>query len=119
MTAPGFTRTFLYMLGGLIVWAVRFLAVYIFTALACARGWAEAELAGIGLVPASIVLATLLGVGACLVLIVHARRRIALRPEGDDNARFVHAVAALVAGIAIVAMVWETVPAFLVTACAA
>ena len=117
MTAPGFTRTFLYMLGGLIVWAIRFLAVYIFTALACARGWAEAELAGFGIVPAAIVLAAIAGIGACLALIVHACRRMRLRPEGDDNARFVHGLAALIAGIATVAMIWETVPAFFVTAC--
>ena len=35
------TPTFLYLGGGLIVWFVRFIGVYAFTGLACARSWQD------------------------------------------------------------------------------
>ena len=51
--------TFLYMLAGLIVWSVRFLAVSSFTAIACSRGWTGEAFAGIGLIPFVVALLTL------------------------------------------------------------
>lgn len=119
MPAALFTPTFLYMLGGLIVWGVRFLAVYSFTALACARGWSEATPGGIGLVPLVVGIATLVAVLGCVALLAKAVTRLGDRSsqEGAENTRFVHIIAASVAALAILAMVWETLPFLLITGC--
>jgi hypothetical protein len=119
---PGsFTLAFLYMSGGLVVWAVRFLAVYIITALACAREWADVQMAGVPILPAALVAATFVGLAACGVLLVRSAR--ALRAGGAEGAEgtssFVHAVAALVAGLAALAMIWETLPVLFVPVCTA
>jgi hypothetical protein len=116
MTA-GFTPTFLYMLGGLIVWAARFLAVYGFTGLACARPWSTATIAGFPLLPAIVVASAVIGVAICAALATYAVS--GFRSEGSENLRFVHAVAALVAGIAILAIIYETAPVFFLPGCAA
>jgi hypothetical protein len=120
MRPGGFTPTILYLLGGLIVWAARFLFIYSFTALACARGLADASLFGFGIVPAVNVLAASIGVAICLTLIATAvaRLRLIQADEEDGSARFIHILAALVAGIAIVAMFWETIPVLFIPACA-
>lgn len=112
-----FTPTFLYMLGGLIIWGVRFLAAYSFTGIACARGWADNE-AG-GLVPLTIGAASLFAVLGCSALVANAMLRLRTGPAaaGGESVRFVHAVAALVAAFAIVAIVWETLPVLLVPVC--
>ena len=118
---PGFTPTFLYLAGGLIVWAVRFLAVYIIVALACARGWSDATFLGLRVVDSVPVLATILGVAVCLALILNAFARLRALPAGGaaENSRFVHVVAALIAGIAMLAMILETAPVFFLSSCAA
>ncbi len=112
-----FLPTFLYLGGGLIVWMARFIGVYAFSGLACARSWQDAALFGFGLVPAVLVLTAALGVAACLALILHAAAR--LRRGGAENTRFVHVVAALVAGIAALAMVLETAPILFLPICPA
>jgi hypothetical protein len=106
----GFAGATFYLLAGLIVWAARFLGVYIFTAVACARGAAE-------LVPPVMVGAALLGSAICVALIVYALR--SLRTGTAENFRFFHIIAALVAAISILAMGWETVPALIIPVCPA
>jgi hypothetical protein len=99
----------LYLLGGLVVWAARFLGVYIFAAVACARGTPE-------LVPPVMAGTALLGGAICIALILHAMRKLkAGVPE--ENAHFIHIVAALVAGISILAMAWEIVPVLIIPVC--
>jgi hypothetical protein len=95
----------------------RFIAIYGFTGLACARGWQDAVLLGFDLIPAVITLSTILGVGACLVLIFYAVRH--LRNAGEENVRFVHFVAAFVAAAGAVAMLFETAPVLFLAECAA
>jgi hypothetical protein len=112
-----FATVFLYLCGGLIVWMARFIGVYAFTGLACARSWQDTALFGIGLVPAVLVLSAALGISACLALILYAVGR--LRRSGEENARFIHVVAALVAGIGALAMAQETAPILFLPICAA
>jgi hypothetical protein len=117
MPAALFTPTFLYMTAGLIVWALRFLAVYSFAGLACAGGWTDT---GDALNPITIfvVASAGIGVGLCAAVALHAlaRVRTALVAETNDRG-FVHMLAALVAGIAALAIVWETLPVFVVPVC--
>jgi len=111
-----FIPTFFYLGGGLIVWMARFIGVYAFTGLACARSWQDAMLLGFGLVPAVLILSALFGVAICLALTLYAVSR--LRAD-EENARFVHGVAALVAGTSALAMVLETAPVLFIPACPA
>ena len=91
-----------WMSSGAIVWAAHFTALYGFTALACARGLA-------GAVPWVASGATLAAIGALgLIAYVHAGRR------ADFKAWMTLAVA----GLAFAALIYETVPLFIVPACA-
>ena len=114
---PRFTPTFLYLGGGLIVWFARFIGIYGFTGIACARGWQDAALLGFDLVAAAITLSTVLGVGACAALIAYAVNH--MRRTDEENWRFMHFVAAFVAGAGALAMIFETAPVFFLTECAA
>ena len=58
MTPMGFTRRLLFLLSGLLVWAVHFGLVYAVTALACARGFSGNSSGGFGVVPLVIAAAT-------------------------------------------------------------
>jgi hypothetical protein len=96
-----FASTALRIASGVIVWAAHFAVIYGVTALACARGDAS-------LVPWIIGLATLLGVAFTTAIIVRSY------PRRDD---FAHWMAATLAGIAMLAMVWEAIAAFVARSC--
>jgi hypothetical protein len=87
---------FVRMSSGAIVWAAHFMAIYGITALACARGFPAA-------VPWAIGIATALALAAVIVIIVF-------------NAR--DWLTAAVAGLALIAIVWEAIPVLVVPACA-
>jgi hypothetical protein len=86
---------------GAIVWALHFAAIYGITALACARGLPAA-------VPWTIGIATALAVAAAAACVA-----LGLRAAG-----FAGWLTAAVAGLALMAIVWEAVPVFVVPACA-
>jgi hypothetical protein len=92
----------LWLSSGALVWAAHFTALYGFTALACARGFAAA-------VPWVAAFATFAALGALgLIAYVHLGRR------GEFHAWMTLAVA----GLAVLAVVYETIPVFIVSACA-
>jgi hypothetical protein len=97
-----FARAGLLMSAGALCWALHFAAVYGFTGVACARGYAQA-------VPWAILACTVVaGLGAAAVMSVALRQRES----------FEHWLAAAIAGAAMLAIVWEALPALLVPACA-
>jgi hypothetical protein len=99
------------MLSGALVWALHFMTIYVFTALACARGFAEVRWLGVTLVSWTIGAATAIALAAAVTIIALALRES--RPAGF-NAWMTASVAALAA----IAIVWETLPALMVPACA-
>jgi hypothetical protein len=104
------TGNTLRMLSGALVWALHFMTIYVFTALACARGFAEVRWLGITVVSWTIGAATTIALVAAVTIITVAMREG--RPAGF-NAWMTTSVAAL----AVVAIVWETLPALMVPAC--
>jgi hypothetical protein len=94
-------REALWIPSGSVVWALHFAALYGFTALACARGFA-------GAVPWVAGGATLAALGALTLI---AWRHLGRR--GEFNAWLTLAVA----GLALVAVLYETVPLFIVPIC--
>ena len=113
-----FTPTFLYLTGGLVIWAVRFLAIYGLTGLACARGWADLA-GGFGVLQLIVLVTSAAAIAGCAALIWHAatnlRARAADGPE--ENAGFVHYVAGSVAALAALAIALEGLPFFLIPVC--
>lgn len=85
---------------GVVLWALHFAVVYGFTALACARGFAAAA-------PWVVGAATLLA--ALLALAIIAT---------NASSEFTRWMTAAIAGFALVAIVWEGIPAFIVPTCA-
>lgn len=104
-----FSTTTLRMFSGVIIWAVHFTAIYGFTALACARGFASLAWLGIGIVPWAIGGATFVAATAMLVILVPA-----LRGARDS---FENWMTAGVAALALVAILWETLPVMMVPVC--
>lgn len=84
----------------IVIWALHFTAIYGFTALACARDFGAGAPWVIG---AATAVAALLA--AALIL-------------ANLNAEFMRWMTAAVAAAALVAIVWEGIPALMVPACA-
>jgi hypothetical protein len=97
----GFAATALRMSSGVIVWALHFAAIYGVTGLACARAAPQAALIG-------VALATLVAVGALVPIVVSGWRR---------RAEFESCFTAAVAAFALLAVVWEALPALWVPTC--
>ena len=85
---------------GVMVWAAHFALVYGFTALACARGFASAA-------PWVVGAATLVAALAALAIIAT-----------NASSEFTRWMTAAIASLALVAVVWEGIPAFIVPTCA-
>lgn len=90
----------LWMSSGVIVWALHFAAVYGFTALACARGFGAAA-------PWAVGVATALAAALAIAL-------IARNLDGE----FTRWMTAAIAATALLAILWEGLPALMVTPCA-
>lgn len=97
----GFAAIALRMSAGIVVWALHFGAVYASTALACARGLPQAA-------PPAVAIATALAVVALLPIVVAGWRR---------RADFEPAFSASMAAFALIAVLWEALPALWVPAC--
>ena len=98
------------------VWALHFLAIYGFTALACARN-APTGLLGIHAVPWLVGGATVVATSLLLSTIWTAVRNGRHRASTDATV-FVHWLTAATACIVLIAIAWETLPIFLVPVCA-
>jgi hypothetical protein len=85
---------------GIGVWALHFTLIYGFTALACARGFGAAA-------PWVVGVATVIAAAAAVAIIVT-----------HLAAEFTSWMTAAVAGFALLAIVWEGLPALMVPICA-
>jgi hypothetical protein len=112
-----FTRAILRMLSGLMIWAAYFLVIYVFTALACARRFADLSWLGIGVVPWVIGTATLAAATTTLVVIGLAVHDARLKTSRNNMSSFVPWMTAAFGGLALVAILWEALPVLLVPTC--
>jgi hypothetical protein len=117
MTA-GFISTFFYLTGGLIIWGVRFLAVYSFTGLACARNWVDPA-GGFGVLQLVVGLASLVALAGCGALGLRAVMQLkAHQSDGvEENIGFIHYVAGSAAALAALSILLEALPFFLIPVC--
>lgn len=110
-----FALTSLVMLSGLLVWSLQFGLLYGFNALACARGFATAQVLGLGLVPVTVALVT---AACCLLTVVIAVKQLRRR-AGDERpgSEFVRITTVLIGALAVLAMIWTGLPAAIVQPC--
>lgn len=96
---------------GLVVWAIRFLAVYAVTALACERGWDRS------VVTAMVLATAALGLALNGLIAVHGLRLA----RGPTNGALpvLGGIAAGIAALSSLAIVLEAIPALLIPICAA
>jgi hypothetical protein len=100
----------LRMFSGALIWAVHFIAIYGFTTLACARGFATMQWLGVGIVAWAIGAATMIALVAAVAVAVYATRTVPVNG-------FTEWITAGVAALAALAIVWEALPAIMVPAC--
>ncbi|MBJ6127003.1 hypothetical protein [Microvirga splendida] len=115
-----FIRKSLFMTGGLIIWGIHFGLVYTFNALACARRFAGTEILGIGIVPLTVIGTTIVALAATLLVLLLAFWRkgpaAASRDEKPVN-DFMRYTTITIAGLSLVAIAWNGLPAFLIPPC--
>ena len=113
-----FPRTTLSVTAGLLIWAADFLFIYVFAALACARGFAHASVLGFGIVPfVSTVATAVAAVASVAVIVAGARRAAAATSHAPDDATasmFLGRLAMLVAMLALIAVALTGLPGLLV-----
>jgi hypothetical protein len=100
----------LYSGSGLLIWVAQFLAGYIATALACARGLVDPR-------PVAIAVSVCAAL-ACAGVLRHAVARMRQTFPEDEARRFLHRVAAVVAGVSLVAIGWTALAGALPLQCA-
>lgn len=108
-----FSRVFLFMLAGPMIWAAHFLFIYSVHGVACARpmlygAWLGAPVSAWIIVAASVLALAAMG-------LIFLRLRTRLRRSGDRG--FPSWMAAALSLLSALAIVWETIPVLLVPAC--
>ena len=120
MSDSGAIGKMLFMIGGLLVWAVHFTIIYGFTAVACANGFAASRIFGLGVVPFVIGAATLLAFATTGLVL---RRALAgtVPPRsaryGEATEHFLQYTAATIAALSLVAIAWNALPVLVVAPC--
>lgn len=112
-----FVSRLLFMLAGLIIWAVHFGFVYGFNALACTFGFAGSQLLGMGVVVLAVGLATFLAFGADILVMLRAVAGPHAVDLTADSRRFMRYVAGSLAALSAVSVLWQGLPALMVPAC--
>jgi hypothetical protein len=95
--------------GGVMLWALHFLLIYGFTALACERGFHERDWLGAGPIAWVVLGATAVTAAAMIWLM---RRLLQAEPR-----TFVDWLGAALTGLALVGVLYEAVPVLLVKPC--
>ena len=112
------TLALIAMLAGLIACGAHFTLMYAMTTLACLRPHAIEPAFNIPLASVAITVLVLAGLGAYLA----GRVRVSaldLRQRDSESGRFQNFVTVALAGLAIVAILWVTLPALMITDCRA
>jgi hypothetical protein len=120
MADRSFVAVLLSVLAGALIWAVHFTVIYGFTSVACARGFADAEVLGMDLVRLTVLVATGVAALAVAAVVVRSLRHLdRSSPQGNWAAtwQFVRWLTAAVAGLALVFIVMEGMTAALVPPC--
>lgn len=117
MERRSFAATTLLTLAGILIWAGHLTLVYGFTALACARQFADVRIVGVGIVPLVVAAVTVLGWGA-MALVFWSALHLIRSERADPAARFLGYLTALFALLGLIGVTWQGVPSLIIPACA-
>jgi hypothetical protein len=106
-----FTSTTLMLTGALLVWLADFAFVYIFAAVACARGFAN-------LTP-SVATAASLSAAAVTVWLLRRGYRAYQATSADEYSRFIAFVTLATSAIALIALLMLIIPPLTIRSCPA
>ncbi|HYH42694.1 MAG TPA: hypothetical protein VD867_12000 [Burkholderiales bacterium] len=109
---PSLARTTVLVTAGLLTWAADFLVIYAFAAIACARGFHERNMLGIGIVPLVSAAATMVAASITAALVIHALR--GRRRAVGETRTFVVGAALGAGALALVAIVLTGLPGLVV-----
>lgn len=115
-----FPRTAFFIVGALLIWAADFLFLYVFAALACARGYSDVAVMGINVLPFATGVSTGIALIASAVLFITARRRAgSLMPDGGGgtNVAFIGGAACVAVLLAVIAIVFTALPGLMLRTC--
>ena len=108
------------LFGGLLIWAAHFMTVYSANAVACARGLAGIRIFGIGLVPITIILVTIIALAAAAYIVVSAlswQGPISGEPHGAPTTAFLRQMTVMVTLFSMIAIVLSAMPSLIVQPC--
>jgi hypothetical protein len=118
MIEPRFPRTMLTVTAGLLIWAADFLFIYVFAALACARGFAHAIFLGFAIVPLVSTIATAVAAVATLAMMAAGARRTAVTTTNSRDetsaSLFLGRLVMVVSMLALIAVAMTGLPGLLV-----
>ena len=132
MVARAFERDSLFaVIAGPLVWTVHFLTLYVFTAIACAKGFFDDEILGVRVVQLFGGAVTVVAVALILDAMMLAYRRWRGMPADgrpaplpphdkndiDSRRRFMAYAGLLLSGLALIATIWETLPVVFFATC--
>jgi hypothetical protein len=120
MRSPGFVLKLLFFLGGLLIWGSHFLFVYGFNGIACARGFDRNAVFGIGIVPLTVAVVTVLAMAASILIVglAVAGRGPGITHECDQALQqFWRLGTAVVASFSTIAVAWTGLPALIIPPC--
>lgn len=110
-----FTSTTFLIWSGLLIYAVNFLFVYIFAAIACAKRLTQIHWLGLSLVPLVTTLSCGMAAVTIGVVIWMTIRRNRLQSDMTATTRFIRFVAIGGGGLSLLALLWLTLPPLLIT----
>ncbi len=108
----------------MIVWAVHFAVIYSLVGLACERGWTLHRMAGLNMLVWQLVVVGVVALALLTWLAMRAIRAARRSDEAIDGQpvnrrhRFVSRVSLALCLLAAVAVLFTTIPAFLLPSCA-
>ena len=132
MVARAFERDSLFsLIAGPLVWTAHFLSLYLFTAIACAKGFFHDEILGLRVPQLFAGAVTVVAVVLILDAVVLCYRRwrglsgegrVAPLPPHDSSdmasrRRFMAYAGFLLSGLALIATIWETLPIVFFASC--
>jgi hypothetical protein len=114
------TRSLLWMISGLVIWSVHFVAVYVLMSLGCALSFATAQLAGMSAINLVLLILTAVLLAAILYLgWASLRQWQLLRGSGaaEQNAAFMALAATLIHAIPLLAVIYVGLPLLISPPC--
>jgi hypothetical protein len=132
MVARAFERDSLFsLIAGPLVWTGHFLTLYVFTAIACAKGFFHEEILGVRVVQLFGAAVTVVAVALILdTMMLSYRRWRGVASDGQpapapphdasdvaSRRRFMAYAGFLLSGLALIATIWETLPIVFFATC--